>query len=343
MIRGLLLLALVVVVLTGAVCLGERSFTPAQVLDVIAELVSGSAAIPVSASPEAGALTAPERTVIREIRLPRAILAALVGAALALSGVLMQGLFRNPLADPGVVGISAGGALGAVLALWLGWGGLLALPAASFLGAAVCTLLAFVIAIRGGRAPIVSLLLAGIAINALATAATSTIMLATEHFLLRDILGWLMGSLDARTWAHVGVVLPFLAAGFALSAFVARDLDTLAAGEEVASSLGVNVGRLRALVVLAAALCAGGAVAVSGVIGFVGIIVPHIVRAIQGPAHGRLAVSSAAGGAVLLLVADTAARMVGGGAIRLGIVTSLLGVPFFLYLMRQSGRRDNYA
>lgn len=324
-----LLALLVISAFVGAVCLGERTFSPFDAWDA----VRGT-----------GDLSPASRIVLVEIRMPRAILAVLVGASLAIAGVVMQGLFRNPLADPGLIGISAGGALGAVTALAAGATTLLAVPAASLVGSAVMAGLAVAVALRAGRASIAGLLLAGIAINALAGALTSLVMVLSQSFLLRDILGWLMGSLDARTWDHVRVVLPFALAGLAGAIAIARELDLLAGGEEVAASLGVDVRRTRLFALVVASLAAGGAVAVSGIIGFVGLVVPHVMRGLVGPAHARLIPASAAGGALLLLAADTVSRLApGGGAVRLGILTSLLGVPFFLGLLRRSGRRDNYA
>lgn len=333
--KAVAIIALLAVTFLAAVCLGERVFGPADVLE----------AIRAGTHPDAlSDLPAPARIVLVEIRIPRAVLALLVGSSLAVAGVLMQGLFRNPLGDPGIIGISAGGALGAVVAIALGTTHMLAVPAASLAGSAVTAALAVALSLRGGKASIAGLLLSGIAINALATSLTSLIMVLSQSFLLRDILGWLMGSLDARTWSHVRIALPFALAGIGGALWVARELDLLAGGEEVAASLGVDVRRTRLLVLFFASLAAGGAVAVSGIIGFVGIVVPHVMRGVVGPAHARLIPASAAGGALLLLAADTVSRMApGGGAVRLGILTSLLGVPFFLGLVRGSGRRDNYA
>lgn len=329
-------LAILLTAAAGAsVCLGTQNFSPAQVAGVVsAKLGMGASTLP-----------PPHQTIIYEIRLPRVALAVLVGGALALAGVLMQGLFRNPLADPGIIGVSAGGALGAVLCLFVGWGtSLLTLPFASLAGSFMCAALAFGLTVRGGRSPIVSLLLAGLAINSLASAGTSLMLVLSDQFLLRDILGWMMGTLDARTWAHVWVASPFIAAGCVGSIWVARPLDILSQGEEVASSVGVRIGRLRMATMILSCLTAGAAVSVSGIIGFVGLVVPHVLRPLVGPAHGRLAAASFLGGGLLLVGADLASRILpGGGAVRLGILTSLIGVPFFLYLIRASARRENYA
>jgi iron complex transport system permease protein len=323
------------VMLTISICLGTQPFSVGQVADAVgARLGIGQCSLP-----------PPYQTVICDIRLPRAVLAILVGGALGLSGALMQGLFRNPLADPGIIGVSSGGAFGAVLSISLGWAGsMLTLPIASMAGSCACALLAFSISARAGRAAIVSLLLAGLAINALANAGTSFLLVLSEQFLLRDILGWMMGTLDARTWTHVAVAAPFVAAGAFGSMFVCRELDLLAQGEEVASSLGVNLIRIRLITVLLACMTAGAAVAVCGVIGFVGLVVPHVMRLWVGPSHGKLAVNSFLGGGLLLLLADLASRVLpGGGNIRLGILTAFIGVPFFLFLLRDSTRRENYA
>lgn len=319
-----------------SVCLGTESFSPVEVARVVMAHFGLA---------EASPLPSPHQTVILHIRFPRAILGALIGAALAASGVVMQGLFRNPLADPGIIGVSAGGAFGAVLALFFGWTtSMLVLPIASLIGSIACAFLAFGISIRGGRAPIVTLLLAGVAINSLAGSGTSLLLVISDSFMMRDILGWLMGSLDARTWSHVLVAAPFIIGGSAASFLIARPLDILSQGEEVAASLGVNVGRLRIIAIICACLSAGGAVAVSGIVGFVGIVVPHIMRSIVGPSHARLLAASILGGAILLLLADTTSRILpGGGSIRLGIITSFIGVPFFLTLMRSTTSRENYA
>jgi iron complex transport system permease protein len=329
--KAILLLTIGVVVMAGAsVCLGTQHFMP----DEIAEVMFGTSDLP-----------APHQTIITQIRWPRTVLALLVGGALGLAGVLMQGLFRNPLADPGIVGVSAGGALGAVFSIFVGWGAsMLILPFASLAGSFACASLAFVLSVRGGRSAIVSLLLAGLAINSLAGAGTSLMLVTSSQFLLRDALSWMMGTLDSRTWSHVAVAAPFVAAGALGALFVVRPLDLLAQGEEAAASMGVPVARVRLIVLLLSCLTAGAAVSVCGIIGFVGLIVPHIMRSVLGPSHGRLAIASFLGGGLLLLIADVATRTIPGGSnVRLGIVTSLIGVPFFLYLLRSSSRKENYA
>lgn len=329
--KPILVLGSAVIALAAlSICLGSQNFSPGEIVDVLI----GRSSLP-----------APHQTIVTQIRLPRTVLALLVGGALGLAGVLMQGLFRNPLADPGIVGVSAGGAMGAVFSIFAGWGGLmLVLPFASLAGSLACASLAFVLSVRGGRAAIVSLLLAGLAINSLASACTSLMLVTSHQFLLRDALGWMMGTLDSRTWSHVAVAAPFVAAGALGSLFIVRPLDLLAQGEEAAASMGVHVGRLRLSVIALSCLTAGAAVSVCGIIGFVGLIVPHILRSILGPSHGRLAFASFLGGGLLLLAADVAIRTIPGGSnVRLGIVTSLIGVPFFLYLLRLSARRENYA
>jgi iron complex transport system permease protein len=325
-----LFFALLVVSMALSVCLGARNFSPAEVFDVLL----GRSDLP-----------APHQTILMEIRLPRTLLAVMAGGALAVAGVVMQGLFRNPLAEPAIVGVSAGGAFGAVLALAMGWATtLLTLPLAAMAGSVLCTLMAFAVSVRGGRASIVALLLGGMAVNSLAGAATSMVMMSSSHFLLRDMLGWLMGTLDARTWAHVKVSAPFILGGFAGALLLARRLDLLAQGEEVAASLGVDLGRLRVWAIAVACALAGSAVAVCGIIGFVGLVVPHILRGIVGPSHGRLAAASFAGGALLLLLADLGTRVLPVASnLRLGILTAFLGVPFFLYLLRRSAGKENYA
>ncbi len=284
-------------------------------------------------------------TVIFHIRLPRALAALLVGGGLALAGAAAQGLFRNPLADPGVIGASAGAALGAVIALHFALASIhfLILPSMAFVGALTATLVVYLISIRRGNTPIVTLLLAGVAVTSLAGACTALILTMSREYALREQLFWLMGGLDARSWAHVNVAAPFIITGSIFLLAFSRPLDILTQGEFTASSLGVNVGRTRTIVIILVALVTGAAVAISGIIGFVGLLVPHIIRLLIGPRHGPLMLASFLGGGILLLLADVLTRTITPMEIRLGIITSFLGVPFFLYLLRTSEGKENYA
>jgi iron complex transport system permease protein len=322
---------------------------------VLASATMGPARIPLSASaailvesvgvtlPWSDEVTETQRQIVRAIRLPRIIAAALVGAALALVGATMQALFRNPLADPGITGVSAGGALGAVLVLASGlasthW---LILPSAAFLGALVAALLVFAFALRSGRTQIATLLLGGIAISYLASAATSAIISFTyERDVLREILFWLLGGFENRSWQHVQLLLGPLSVGTLAILSQARVLNLLLLGEEDAQALGVSVRPTQALLLGAGALMAGAAVSVCGPIGFVGLVVPHLVRILVGPDHRALLPLAGLGGAVFLVAADTLARtLIEPLEIRVGIVTALVGSPVFLFLLARHRSR----
>jgi iron complex transport system permease protein len=295
-----------------------------------------------------GTVPAADWTLVVEIRMPRLALGLLVGSALAVSGALMQGLFRNPLADPGLVGVSSGAGLGAILAIVLG--GLLPaaladrlgyglVPAAAFLGGWVTTLALYRIATRSGQTSVATMLLAGIAIGALAGAASGLLVAMADDRQLRDLTFWAMGSLAGATWAKVAVAAPVLLVGLALVPFLARGLDALALGEAAAMHLGENVERLKTLVILSVAASTGAAVAVSGTIGFVGIVVPHLVRLWSGPGHLRLLPNTALLGASIVLAADLVARtFVAPAELPIGVVMALIGGPVFLTILL--GRRN---
>jgi len=303
-------------------------------------LGTGSAGIPVGQA--FGALLgrsdgSPTATIVHQIRLPRLLLALLVGAALAVAGTAMQGFFQNPMADPYIVGVSSGAALGATLGMvlrldfWLG--GLSATPVFAFAGALATTFLVYALAIRGGRVPVALLLLVGVAVGALTASITSLIMVAGNED-TRLILFWLLGSLSSRRWDHVRMVLPYVLLAGAVIWFYARDLNLMLLGEETAQHTGVEVERVKRVVLTASALLAASAVSVSGIIGFVGLIVPHAMRLLAGPDHRRLIPLSAVAGALLLVVADVLARtIIAPSEIPVGIITSALGCPFFIFLI----------
>ena len=278
-----------------------------------------------------------ERVIVESIRLARIALALTVGAALGVAGAVMQGLFRNPMADPGIIGVSAGGALGAVVAIAIGAAAAspLALPAMAFAGAAAALALVFLVAAAGGRSSMAALLLAGVAVSTFIAAIISAIVLFTADLgAQREMIFWLAGGLDASRWQHVRLAAPPVLAGAAVAVLLARDLNLLMVGEEEARALGVRVGLTRTALLLAASLVTGTAVAFSGTIAFVGLIVPHALRLVAGADHRVLVPLSALGGAVFLLAADTAARVVVAPAeVRVGIVTALVGAPFFLLLL----------
>lgn len=281
-------------------------------------------------------------TIVWEIRLPRVLLAVLVGAALASSGGVMQGFFQNPMADPYIMGISAGAALGATVAVTLDlefWMlGLNAVSIAAFLCGLAVTMVVYAFSRRGGRVASTTLLLTGIAIGAMATSFTSY-MLVMGGENQRQLLFWLMGSLSARRWDHVWMLFPYAAVGLAVVLVYARELNVLLLGDEQASQLGVHVERVKLILLTAAACLAAAAVSVSGIIGFVGLLAPHMVRLIVGPDYRILTPMAALAGALLLVLADLVARTAMAPAeMPIGILTTLLGAPFFLYLLHRTRR-----
>lgn len=285
-----------------------------------------------------------QQAVIENIRIPRLLLALGAGAGLGVAGATMQGLFRNPLADPGIIGVSAGGALGAVIAISTGFAttSALFLPAFAFVGAAGATALVFAVGIMaGGRSSMASLLLAGVAISSFLGAITSAVILLTSDLQAqRQMLFWLAGSLEGARWESVRIVLPITLAGLAVVVAFARDLNLLLIGEDEARSLGVRVGAVRALLLAAGALLTGTAVAFIGTVAFVGLIVPHSIRLVIGPDHRALLPLSALGGGLFLLIADTLARNLAEPIeIRVGIITALFGAPFFLFLLIKNRSR----
>ena len=280
--------------------------------------------------------------VLWEIRLPRVVLAGLVGASLATAGATYQGLFRNPLADPYLIGVAAGAALGAVLAIVAPAPPLLyslGLVQAAAFGSAIATVaLVYALARVGRTAPVTTLLLSGVALGAFAAAITSFLMYVHGDKLL-SIYSWLMGGFALSNWQHVLLTLPYTAIGLAVIWLYARPLNVLQLDEEQAAQLGLNVERLKLILVGAATLVTAAAVAVSGLIGFVGLIVPHAVRLIWGPDYRFLLPMSAIGGAVFLTLADTLARaLLAPSELPVGVVTAFCGAPFFLYLLRQHKR-----
>ena len=249
----------------------------------------------------------------------------------------MQGFFRNPMADPFIVGISAGAALGATMAFVLNldvyFAGLGAVPIAAFVGAVGSIFLVYGLSVRGGQVPVGVLLLTGVAVSALTTAIVSLIMIMGDEN-PRTIMFWLMGSLSSRSWIHVWMMIPYFIVGMLISLFFARDLNILLLGEESARHLGVEVERVKRILLISAALLASSSVAAGGIIGFVGLIVPHVTRIIVGPDHRRLIAASAMSGGALVILADTVARIVAAPAeVPIGIITALIGCPFFLFLL----------
>ena len=279
--------------------------------------------------------------VMREVRLPRAILGLLVGAALGMSGAALQGFLRNPLAEPGLIGTSATAALGAVLAIQTGLAAAfpLGLPLAALAGAAASV--GLVLLLAGPQGGSLALILAGIAISALAGAATSLVLnLSPNPFAANEIVFWMMGSLADRSMLHVWIVAPFMAAGFALLWPTRRALEALTLGEDAAASSGVSLARLRLMLACGVAALVGGATAVAGTVGFVGLVVPHVLRRAVGASPARLVPASALGGAAVVLAADIAVRLIAPEHdLKLGVLTALVGAPFFLHLILKTRRQ----
>ena len=284
-------------------------------------------------------ISARDRIVMVDIRLPRLVMGGLIGAALAVSGALLQGLFRNPLADPGIVGVSAGAGLGAVAAIVLGGvlpfaTGSWLVPMAAFVGAWTSTMLLYRVATRQGRTSVATMLLAGIALGAMTSALTGLLVYFADDTQLRDFTFWTMGSLAGAGWDKLAIAAPLLAVTVCAAPLLAPGLNGLALGEAAAGHIGIAVQRIKAMAILTVALATGTAVALSGGIGFVGIIVPHLLRLISGPDHRHLLPNAALLGATVLILADMVSRAVIAPAeLPIGIVTAVTGGPFFLWVL----------
>ena len=292
-----------------------------------------------------------ERVILFDIRMPRMMLGILVGASLAVSGAVMQGLFRNPLADPGLVGVSAGAGLGAIFAIVLGsyipatiaaLFGNYSVPFAAFIGGWGATMLLYRVATRNGRTSVATMLLAGIALGALAGALSGIMVYMANDAQLRDLTFWGMGSLAGATWTKVFAAAPIIVLALAVAPFLARGLNGLALGEATAHHIGINVQVVKNVAILSVAAATGAAVAVSGGIGFIGIVVPHLLRLAVGPDHKYLLPNAALLGASLLLGADVISRtIIAPAELPIGIVTAVLGAPVFLWiLLRRRGVID---
>ncbi|UFS76758.1 iron ABC transporter permease [Tardiphaga sp. 37S4] len=317
------LVGLVTLLALGSLGTGPVKLSPLTVLDA---LFGGGSDV--------------QQIIVREIRLPRAILALAIGAILGLSGAALQGLLRNPLASPSLFGAPQSAAFGAVLMISLGWADVRswALPVAGIMMAFLSVFV--LLGIAGRNAGLLLLILAGLAISSLAGAATALVMnLSPNPFAALEIAFWLLGSLEDRSFRHVTLALPFIVAGAIILMSQRSAFRALSLGEETAQSLGVHVSRLRLLVILGVALGVGGAVAVTGTIGFIGLIAPHLMRPIIGHDPARLLIPSALTGSALLLAADIAVRVIPSTTdIKVGVLTSIIGVPFFLYLIMRERR-----
>jgi iron complex transport system permease protein len=281
------------------------------------------------------------QAILWTVRLPRVLLAALVGGGLAVVGAALQSVFRNPMADSGLLGVGSGAALGAVLAVKVGWGQtFLALPIAAFAGAMAAVLAVYVLAHAAGRASLHGLLLTGLAVSALAGAGTSVLLVATEEFRVKTVLFWLAGGLEGRSWTHLQLGGVFILAGGALLFALARPLDVLSLGTDEAAALGLPVHLTRLTLLALSSLVAGAATSVAGSVPFVGLVAPHALRPLVGPLARHLIPAAFLAGAVLVVLADLAARTLSSHMdLPLGALTAFVGAPYFLLALRTSEGR----
>jgi iron complex transport system permease protein len=317
-----------------AVGIGAFDASPGEVLRVITHRIG----LPIGRAPEPLV-----DSIVWDIRIPRVLLAMVVGGALGCAGAAMQGSFANPLAEPGIIGVSSGAALGAVIAIVAGltlldtWN----VAAAAFVGGLITVAVVYFASRADGRTEVVTLILTGVALNALTGAVIGLITYLSDDAELRSITFWTLGSVAQATWPKVLVVMPIAIVGVVVASTQAHRLDLLALGERSARHLGVDVERLRILMLIVIAMLTASAVAVSGIILFVGLVMPHIVRMIAGPAHRVLLPASALAGALALVVADTVSRtVIAPSEIPLGVLTALVGAPFFLWLLRRTRARQ---
>lgn len=326
-----------------SVGIGAVSISPGQVLAIILDSIgisTGWAYEPV------------QQSILMNIRLPRVILAVIVGAALAISGAAMQGLFRNPLADPGLIGVSSGAALSTAVAMvvlssltlpLIQFLGTALIPIAAFAGGTSATILVYRLSTVNGKTNVATMLLAGIAINAMAGALIGFMIFLADDDQLRDLTFWTLGSLGGAVWSSVWVVLPFLLAAIFYLPRLSKGLNTILLGEAEARHLGVRVERLKKIIIVFVGLAVGAAVSVSGMIGFVGLVVPHILRLWIGPDHRFLMPGSAILGGFLLLGSDLVARtMVSPAELPIGVITASIGAPFFLWLLLRNREIGGY-
>ena len=337
-----------------------KRLSPVMVLVLLFVLLLLAAAVEISVGPMwlplsrivpdavayfSGARSA-DAVVMGAVRLPRVVVAGFVGVGLASTGAVLQAVFRNPMADPGVIGVSSGGALGAVIAIQAGMAaqGVWAVPLAAFATGLVTVFLIYFLATTKGYTSIYSLLLAGVAISALSGAGVDLLLSLAPLQSMQQALFWLMGGLDGSTWVNAVIVGAFSVAGLLVFFIESPALDLLSLGDEQAQGVGVHVERKKRLLLVICALVVGSCISVSGAIGFVGLIVPHIIRLMIGPKHRLLLPASALGGAILLIISDIIARTVLMPVeINIGIVTSALGVPFFLFLLRKQQRVSRHG
>ncbi len=324
---------LVIAVLTSA-AIGQMQIPVPEVIGALcrrAELICGADASRINGD-----------AAVWEVRLPRVVLGVLVGASLAAAGAVMQGVFGNPLADPGVIGVSSGAALGASLAIVLGLGAAssFAIPAGAFVAGILTSFLVYSMARSSGRTEVVTLILTGVAVNAVAGAGLAYLTFAADTNQREQIVFWQMGSLNGALWEQVRTVAPILLVGLIAALLLAPKLDLLSLGDDAARHLGIDIERLRIIAIVVVSVLTAAAVAFAGIIGFVGLVIPHLIRMLVGPGHRVLIPASAIGGALMLTVADMFARTaVPYAELPLGMLTALVGGPFFFYLIRRSRDR----
>ncbi len=342
--RTLFLMGCAVLLLVSMVLslgFGAVTISPIQVLSILLSRIGIDTGV---------AFETQQELVLLGIRLPRVILGLLVGAGLSLSGALLQGLFRNPLADPSLVGVSSGSALGAAIMIVLSSSlpgfalsalGVFSVGFAAFVGGLIVTFIVYRIATRGSMTSVATMLLAGIALNALCAAGTGALIVLSDDNQLRDLTFWTLGSLGGATWTTILVILPFVLIALIGGPMLARALNAMLLSESEARHLGIRTQQVKRFVIVLAAMTAGAATAVAGLIGFVGLVVPHLVRLMVGPDHRTVIPASALLGATLLVVADLLARVVmQPSEIPIGILTAIAGAPFFLYLLVRSKHRE---
>jgi len=338
---ALLLVCLIVAVIV-AVSIGPLPIALSDVLSIISSklpLIGGL--VPFQGSPVS-------QEIVMAVRLPRVLAAAIVGVGLATSGVTLQALLRNPLADPYIIGVSAGASVGATIASVLGLGfsvigALYSIPLFAFAGAIITVLIVYSLARSSGGVSVLTLLLVGIAITSLFSAVVTLLRLLSTDMAL-SIVFWLLGSLNLTTWNYVYLALPFTVVGFFVTFYFARDLNAIVLGEEQASHLGVETETVKKIMLVCVSLMTAAAVSISGVIGFIGLIVPHIIRMLVGSDHRILLPSAALTGAIVLIACDTISRTIMSPAeLPVGLITALVGGPFFIYLLTSKKGRQRYS
>jgi cobalamin transport system permease protein len=334
------LLPLLFVSLLAAIAIGSTPIAWRTILQV-----SGMNLLPAGWVDPSG-VTPADIVVVWQIRVPRVLVAAFVGMGLATGGTVMQALFRNPLAEPGLVGAGSGAVLGAVISFVTGWSArsVVSLPLAAMIGALLALVVVYTMATRGGVTAVGTLLLAGIAAGSLLTAVSSLLLSLNivNWQIAQEIVFWMMGGLDARSWTHFWLCAPFVVLGLSAAMLQARDLDLMQQGEETAASFGVDVEASKRFITLTAAMLTGACVAVAGLVGFVGLVVPHGVRLLVGPSNRALLPAGALAGAAFLVLCDLAARTIHPPVeIRLGVVTALCGGPVFIALLMRRQREAN--